>query len=221
MPPAAPARHPNQVLAVLLLAGVAFALSQTMVVPALPALAADLHASTSAASWLLTGYLLSASVATPIAGKLGDLFGKGRVLTGVLLVFSAGSAICALGNSIEVVIAGRVVQGVAGGVFPLSFGIIRDTFAAERVPGAIGLLSAVFGIGGGIGLPLAGVVVDTLDISWLFWIGLIALPAALAAHLVVPPSPPRPRTRVDWLGAALMSGALVALLLGVTEANDW
>jgi len=64
-------------------------------------------------------------------------------------------------------------------------------------------------------------VVDTLDISWLFWIGLIALPAALAAHLVVPPSPPRPRTRVDWLGAALMSGALVALLLGVTEANDW
>jgi len=132
MPPAAPARHPNQVLAVLLLAGVAFALSQTMVVPALPALAADLHASTSAASWLLTGYLLSASVATPIAGKLGDLFGKGRVLTGVLLVFSAGSAICALGNSIEVVIAGRVVQGVAGGVFPLSFGIIRDTFAAEN-----------------------------------------------------------------------------------------
>ena len=220
-PPAARARHPNQVLAVLLLAGVSFALSQTMVVPALPALAADLHASTSAASWVLTGYLLSASVATPIAGKLGDLFGKGRVLTGVLLVFSAGSAICALGNSIEVVIAGRVVQGVAGGVFPLSFGIIRDTFAAERVPGAIGLLSAVFGIGGGIGLPLAGVVVDTLDISWLFWIGLIALPAALAAHLVVPPSPPRPRTRVDWLGAALMSGALVALLLGVTEANDW
>jgi len=221
MPPAAPARHPNEVLAVLLAAGVAFALSQTMVIPALPALAADLHASTSAASWLLTGYLLSASVATPIAGKLGDLFGKGRVLTGVLLIFSAGSAICALGHSIEVVIAGRVIQGVAGGVFPLSFGIIRDTFSAERVPGAIGLLSAVFGIGGGIGLPLAGVVVDTLDVSWLFWIGLIALPAALAAHLVVPPSPPRARTRVDWLGAGLLSAALVALLLGVTEANDW
>jgi EmrB/QacA subfamily drug resistance transporter len=220
---AAPARtrHTTTVMAVLLLAGVSFALSQTMVVPALPEFARDFDASPEAASWVLTGYLLSASVATPIAGKLGDLYGKGRVLTGVLLVFSAGSAVCALGDSIGVVIAGRVVQGVAGGVFPLSFGVIRDTFPAERVPGAIGLLSAIFGIGGGIGLPLSGVVVDNLDLSWLFWIGLIALPAALAAHLVVPPSPPRPRTRVDWVGAALLSGALVALLVGVTKANDW
>src|SRR5215212_5736027 len=148
MPQPAPTRNPAPVLAVLLLAGITFALSQTLVVPALPALARELDASVASASWVLTGYLLSASVATPIVGKLGDLFGKGRVLTGVLLVFSAGSAVCALGDSIGVVIAGRVIQGVAGGVFPLSFGIIRDTFPADRVPGAIGLLSAIFGIGG-------------------------------------------------------------------------
>jgi EmrB/QacA subfamily drug resistance transporter len=221
MAAAPPARSPTPVMAVLLLAGVSFALSQTMVIPALPVFAGELGASTSAVSWVLTGYLLSASVATPIAGKLGDVFGKGRVLTGVLLLFSAGSAVCALADSIEIVIVGRVIQGVAGGVFPLSFGIIRDTFPPERVPGGIGLMSAIFGIGGGIGLPLSGVVVDNLDLSWLFWIGLIALPAALAAHLVVPPSPPRARTRVDWIGAGLLSAALVALLLGVTEANDW
>jgi MFS family permease len=170
---------------------------------------------------VLTGYLLSASVATPIAGKLGDLYGKGRVLTWVMLLFAAGSAVCALAGSIELVIVGRVIQGVAGGVFPLSFGIIRDTFPPERVAGGIGLMSAIFGIGGGIGLPLSGVVVDNMHLGWLFWIGLIALPAALAAHLVVPPSPPRPRTRVDWAGAALLSSALVSVLLGVTRANDW
>src|ERR671916_2606774 len=220
-PASAPAARPTRVLAVLLLAGVSFALSQTMVIPALPAFAGDFGASPAAVSWVLTGYLLSASVATPIAGKLGDLFGKGRVLTGVLVLFSTGSAVCALADSIEVVIAGRVIQGVAGGVFPLSFGIIRDTFPPDRVAGGIGLMSAMFGIGGGIGLPLSGVVVDNFDLSWLFWIGLIALPAALAARLVVPPSPARARTRVDWAGAALLSGALVCVLLGVTEANDW
>ena len=221
MPADAPQRHPTRIMAVLLLAGVSFALSQTMVIPALPAFAEEYGASPEAASWVLTGYLLSASVATPIVGKLGDLYGKGRVLTVVMLLFAAGSTVCALAGSIEVVIAGRVIQGVAGGVFPLSFGIIRDTFPPERVAGGIGLMSAIFGIGGGIGLPLSGIVVDNLHLGWLFWIGLIALPAALAAHLVIPPSPPRPRTRVDWLGAALLSGALVSVLLGVTRANDW
>jgi EmrB/QacA subfamily drug resistance transporter len=220
-PTAAPTRHPTSILVVLLLAGVSFALSQTMVVPALPALADELDASRSSVSWILTGYLLSASVATPLAGKLGDLFGKGRVLTGVLLLFSLGSVVCALAGTIEQAIAGRVIQGVAGGVFPLSFGIIRDTFPRDRVATGIGLLSAVFGIGGGIGLPLSGVVVDHLDLSLVFWIGLIALPAAFAAHRLVPPSPPVERTRIDWVGAVLLSGGLVALLLGVTEANDW
>src|SRR5919112_4396155 len=110
-PPAVPAARPTPVMAVLLLAGVSFALSQTMVVPALPEFARDFDASPEAASWVLTGYLLSASVATPIAGKLGDLFGKGRVLTGVLLVFSAGAVISALAGSIAMLIAGRTLQG--------------------------------------------------------------------------------------------------------------
>ncbi len=98
-------------------------------------------------------------------------------------------------------IAGRVLQGVAGGVFPLAFGIVRDTFPREQVAGGLAIVSAIFGIGGGIGLPLSGVIVDNLDLQWLFWISLIALPAALAAHRLVPPSPPVENTRVDWLGA--------------------
>src|SRR5215213_7895336 len=151
MPDASPAKHPNEVLAVLVLAAISFALAQTLVVPALPALAESMHASASAASWVLTGFLLSASVATPIVGKLGDLFGKGRALTCVMVGFALGSIVCALATSIGVVIAGRVLQGVAGGVFPLSFGIIRDTFPPNRVASGIGLLSASFGIGGGIG----------------------------------------------------------------------
>ena len=213
--------RPTQVLFVLLLAGVSFALSQTLVVPALPQISREFSTGASSASWVLTGFLLSASVATPIVGKLGDLYGKGRVLTVVLIMFSLGGVVCALAGSIGVLIAGRVVQGVAGGVFPLAFGIVRDTFPPERVGTGLGIISAIFGIGGGIGLPLSGVMVDNFDISWLFWISLIALPAALAAQRLIPESAPVEHTRIDWLGAGLLSVALAAILLGVTEANSW
>src|SRR5688500_4725220 len=186
------------VLGALLLAALAFALSQTMVAPALPQITTEFATTSSTSTWVLTGYLLSASICTPLAGKLGDLFGKGRVLTGVLSIFALGSIVCALSGSIEVLIAGRVVQGVAGGVFPLAFGIVNDELPADKRATAIGLISAMFGIGAGIGMPLAGVIVDHAHVAWLFWIGLMALPAAVAAWFLVPPSPARERTRVDW-----------------------
>jgi len=221
--PAALAAETNVtvILATLLLAGLAFALLQTMVAPAIPSIQVALGASTSAATWVLTGFLVSASVCTPIVGKLGDLYGKGRVLFVVLLVFAAGSVIAALAESIEVLIAARVLQGVAGGVFPLSFGIIRDTFPPAKVPLGIGIISATFGIGGGIGLALSGVIVDNLGIHWLFLVGLLAVPAAFVALRAIPASPTRERTRIDWAGAALLSLGLAALLIGVSRANEW
>src|SRR5215216_5428387 len=189
MPAERPPKSPTPILFVLLLAGVSFALSQTLVVPALPSISKEFGASATATSWVLTGFLLSASVATPIVGKLGALFGKGRVLTIVLLLFALGGTVCALAGSIGVLIAGRVIQGVAGGVFPLAFGIVRDTFPPERMAAGLGLISAIIGIGAGIGLPLSGVIADNLGVPWLFWLSLIALPAAVAAHFLVPPSP--------------------------------
>jgi EmrB/QacA subfamily drug resistance transporter len=216
-----PERRPTPVLLTLALACVAFSLSQTLVVPALPSLAEEFDASPSTVSWVLTGFLVSASIATPIVGKLGDLFGKGRVLTAVLLLFSAGAVVNALAGSIGVVIAGRLLQGVAGGVFPLAFGIVRDTFPRDQIAGGLAMISALFGIGGGIGLPLSGVIVDNVDLQWLFWINLIALPAAFAAHRLIPPSPPVPDAKVDWIGALVLSGALAGILLGVSQGSQW
>jgi EmrB/QacA subfamily drug resistance transporter len=219
--PAERVRNPGGVLVVLLLACVAFALSQTLVIPALPDIGREVGSSREATAWLLSGFLLSASIATPIVGKLGDVFGKGRMMTLVLLLFSAGGVVCAVSNSIALLIAGRVIQGVAGGVFPLAFGIVRDTFPPKRMASGLGLISAMIGIGAGIGLPLSGVVADNLGVSWLFWISLIAVPAAVAAHFLVPESPRSARVGIDWIGAVLLSGALGAVLLGVTKANDW
>jgi EmrB/QacA subfamily drug resistance transporter len=209
------------VLGALLLAALAFALAQTMVAPALPAITSEYDTTSSSSAWVLTGYLLSASVCTPLAGKLGDVFGKGRVMTYVLSIFAVGSVVCATAGSIEVLIAGRVIQGVAGGVFPLAFGIVNDELPGEKRAVAIGLISATFGIGAGIGLPLAGIIVDHAHVAWLFWIGLMALPAAVAAWFLVPPSPARERTHIDVRGAVVLSLGLVAVLFGISRANTW
>jgi EmrB/QacA subfamily drug resistance transporter len=212
----------NLTLGVLVLSALAFALTQTMVAPALPAIQKELGTSATEVTWVLTVFLLTASIATPIIGRLGDMFGKERVLLAVLGVFAIGSIVGALSHSIETLIAARAIQGVAGAIFPLAFGIIRDEFPRERVATGIGLISATFGIGGGAGLVLSGVIVDNLSYEWIFWLGLIVIAiAAVATYFFVPESPVKTPAKIDWAGAALLSGTLVSLLLGVSQGNDW
>jgi EmrB/QacA subfamily drug resistance transporter len=215
-------QHYGVTLAVLALAGVAFALLQSLVAPALPEIQHDLHTSESAVTWVLTAYLLSASVATPLLGRLGDIHGKERVLVGVLVVLGVGTLMSALATSLPMLIAGRVVQGIGGGIFPLAFGIIRDEFPRERVAGGIGLMSAILGIGGGAGIVLAGVIVRHLSYHWLFWFPLVAVAvAAVASALFIPESPVKAPERISWGAAALLSGGLAGLLLAVSQTSNW
>jgi EmrB/QacA subfamily drug resistance transporter len=218
----APRQHYGITLGVLALAALAYALLQTMVAPALPEIQHELGATPTTVTWVLTVYLLSASVATPILGRLGDIFGKERTLVAVLILFALGSLIAALSNSLALLVAGRAVQGAAGAVFPLAFGIIRDEFPRERVATGIGLISATFGIGGGAGLVLSGLIVDHLSYRWIFWFGLVVVViATIATHFFVPESPVKSPARIDYGGAALMSGGLISLLLAVSEGNNW
>ena len=215
-------QHPNVTLAVLALSALAFALLQSLVAPALPAIQHQLHASESGVAWILTSYLLSASVATPLIGRLGDIHGKERVLVWVLVALAAGTLLSALATSLPVLLAGRVIQGVGGGVFPLAFGIIRDEFPRERVAGSIGLISAILGIGGGAGIVLAGVLVDNLSYHWLFWVPLVTVVvAAVATALFVPESPIKAPSRISFTAAALLSVGLAAVLLAISEAPSW
>jgi MFS family permease len=193
-----------------------------MVLPALPALQRVLHTTPAGITWLLTGYLLSASVATPILGCLGDRYGKQRILVLVFGALLAGCLLAALASSLLLLIVARVIQGAAGAIFPLAFSIVRDEFPARRVAGAIGLLSATIGIGAGLGMALGGVIVAHLSYHWLFWLPLI--PSALAgfgAARVVPRSPALAGGRLNVGAAVLLSGWLVLLLLGVSEGPVW
>jgi EmrB/QacA subfamily drug resistance transporter len=215
-------QHYGLTLAVLVVGALAYALSQTLVAPALPEIQRQLHTSTTSVTYVLTVYLLTASVATPIMGRLGDMFGKERMLVATLTVFGIGSLVSALSHSIGMLVAGRAIQGVGGAIFPLAFGIIRDEFPRERVATGIGLISATFGIGGGVGLVLSGVIVDNLSYEWIFWLGLIVVAFAIVmTRLFVPESPVKSPSRIDWGGAGLLSLGLVALLVGVSEGNGW
>src|SRR5438552_13795678 len=215
-------QHYNVTLAILTLAGIAYALQQTMVIPALPTLQHDLHTTTTWVTWVLTVYLLVASVATPILGKLGDQYGKERLLVVSLALFLIGSIGAATAWNIWSLIAWRALQGAGSAVFPLSYGIIRDEFPREKVGVAIGLVSAVFGIGGGFGIVLSGVIVDNVSWRWLFIVGAVGIAAALVlVHRFIPESPIKTPSRVDYLGATLLSGGLIAMLVALTEGESW
>ncbi|MGW1721494.1 MFS transporter [Streptomyces sp. NPDC002306] len=199
-----------------------FSMLQSLIAPALPTVQHALHTSQSTVTWVMTAYLLSASVFTPILGRVGDLMGKKRTLVAVLVAVLAGCLLAALAPNIGVLILARVVQGVGGALFPLSFGIIRDEFAASEVSGSISNLSAVIAAGGGVGMVAAGPIVSALDYRWLFWIPVaVVAAAALIALRYVPESRGRAAGQVNWAGAVLLSGWLVALLLPLSQATHW
>jgi EmrB/QacA subfamily drug resistance transporter len=218
-----PARqHYNVTLLVLVVGGVAYALLQSLVVPALPEIQRSLHASETAVGWLLTAFLLSASVGTPILGRLGDMYGKERVLVLTLAILALGTLVSALSSSIGLMVVGRVIQGVGGGIFPLAFGIIRDEFPRDRVSHGIGLMSSLLGVGGGLGVVLAGPIVQHFSYHWLFWFPLIVIVlATVATFRFVPESPVKVPGRVNWPGAVLMSAGLIVVLLAVSQTTSW
>ena len=216
-------RTPHQVTFAVLAAGVAaYALLQSLVTPVLGTIAVDLNTTQETVTWVLTAYLLSASIFTPIMGRIGDIHGKEKVFVLALVALSVGSLLAALATNVQVMIVARIIQGIGGGVLPLSFGIVRDEFPKHKVSGAVGLIASLSAVGAGLGIVLAGPIVNALNYHWLFWLPMIlTIAAAIAAFLLVPESPIRTKGRISWLPAILLSAWLVALLLALSQASNW
>lgn len=214
--------RPGVTFAILALSVASFATLQSLVVPVLPVIQADLGTTTAGVTWTMTAWLIAAAVATPLLGRVGDIVGKRRVFVLSLLAVALGSVIAAVAPSIGVLIAGRVVQGVGGAMFPLAFGIIRDEFPARRLPSAIGAIASVIAIGSGLGTVLAGPLADVLS-----WRGLFLVPVALTvtgavlALLFIPESRERATGGVNPWSALLLSGWLIALLLPLSTGAQW
>lgn len=208
-------------LAVLALAAVAFSVAQTAVVPAIDELSRALHASPRDISWVMSAYLMSAAILTPVAGRLGDMAGKRRMLVIVLAVFTLAGVGAALAPNVWVLVGCRVVQGIGGGVYPLCFGIIGDTFPADRRPVALGVISALTGIGAGGGLLMGGLLLDHASWHWIFWSGAITSGCALAGTLWLPERGVRSPGRVDVVGVLLLAVGLTAPLFALTRTATW
>jgi len=218
-----PDERPGRVVAVLALAGIVAAITQTLVVPLIGDLPTLLHTSASNASWVITATLLSAAVATPVAGRLGDMYGKRRMLLLSTVPLIAGSVVCALATSVIPMIIGRGLQGVGMGVVPLGISLLRDVSPPAKLGSSIALMSASMGVGGALGLPFSAAVAENANWRVLFWVvAALSLLVAVLVQVAVPAG--RAGTgggRFDVLGAVGLGGGLVCLLLAVSKGSDW
>ncbi|MFI1227037.1 MULTISPECIES: MFS transporter [unclassified Streptomyces] len=218
-----PAARPGGVVGILAFAGIVAALTQTLVVPLIAELPKMFDTSASNASWVITATLLAAAVATPVAGRLGDMYGKRRMLLASLAPLILGSVVCALSSSVVPMIAGRALQGLGMGVVPLGISLLRDVVPAEKLGPSIAIMSASMGVGGALGLPFAAAIAENTSWRVLFWV-VAVLAVAVGALIVALVPGDRPATRsggFDLLGAVGLGTALICLLLGVSKGADW
>nr|WP_270070895.1 MFS transporter [Streptomonospora mangrovi] len=207
---------------VLAFAGIVVSLMQTVVIPLVPRLPGLLGATPADTNWAITATLLASAVATPVVGRLGDMYGKRRMLLVSLALLVLGSVVCALSGSLAPLVLGRVLQGLAAGVIPLGISIMRDELPADRLGSAIALMSASLGVGGALGLPAASFLAERADWHVLFWTAAAFGVAALAlVAALVPESSVRSGGRFDLLGAVGLSAVLVCLLLAISNGAGW
>src|SRR5262249_33817867 len=181
-----------------------------------------LSTAPSNATWVLTSTLLSGAVATPIMGRLSDLYGKRRMLLASLAVMVVGALVSGLTSAVLPMIVGRTLQGFAMGAIPLGIGLMRDMLPRERLGSAMALMSSSIGVGGG--LALAAAALGAQHAHWhalLFGAAGLGLLCIVLTLLVVPESPARAAGSFDLAGALGLAAGLVLLLLPVTKGSDW
>ena len=209
----------HSILAGIILAMFLSALEQTIVAPALPAIGKSL-ADVDDLPWVVTAYLLAATVATPLFGKLSDIHGRRAILLAAIGIFIVGSLACAVAPTLWLLVVGRGLQGFGGGgIIPLAQTIIADLLSPRERPMAQSYTSVMFMIASILGPVLGGVLTDHLHWSFIFWINLplggIAIVMTSRALRQLPRHD-RPH-RLDVFGVSLMVSAAISLLL----ALDW
>ncbi|AIY02237.1 membrane transport protein [Arthrobacter sp. PAMC 25486] len=213
---------PQIVIATLAFCGIVVSLMQTLIIPLIPGLPTMLNTTSANASWAITATLLAGAVVTPIGGRLGDMFGKRRILIVSLFAMVVGSVLCALTDSLAIMVTGRALQGLAMGAIPLGISIMRDLLPPQRVGAAVATMSATMGVGGAVGLPLAAFIAQSSDWHMLFWAAAALGAACLAlVWFVLPESTVRTPAKFDSIGALGLAVGLSALLIPVTKGSDW
>ena len=218
-------RNPWPVLLVTVLGFFMIMLDTTIVYVATPSMLSSLHASLDEVLWVFNGYLLTYAVLLITAGRLGDLFGPRQMFAVGLVVFTAASALCGFSHDATQLIAARVIQGVGGALIaPQVLSILMAIFPPERRGAAFGITGAVIGVSTVAGPTLGGLIVTNWDWRWIFFLNVpVGIVALLGTFIVIPDVRAGLRHRLDLVGVALSSAALLAIVYGLIEGQryDW
>ncbi|MDA4124948.1 MAG: MFS transporter [Thaumarchaeota archaeon] len=194
-----------------------------MLTPSLPTIAAEFAVSPAQVSLVLALYSVSGTALNPIVGKLGDVYGKKKILTYVLLIYAAAVTVTGFSPTFEFMLASRTVQGIGLAIFPLVFSLVREEFPRDMVPKAQGIISGMFGVGFAVSLPLGALISN--DFGWrttyhtavpfvLIGTGMIIWKVKESHYI-------RPNQKIDFIGAAILGASLVMFVLALAEGPSW
>jgi MFS family permease len=212
----------KRVVAALAYAGFLASLMQALIVPLMADLPRHLDAGPSETTWLVTATLLSGAVGSVLFGRLGDLYGKKRMIVVSLACLVLGSLIGALATTAGWLIFARCLQGVTMAVVPLGISALRDVVLGNQLIKAIATISAMVGVGGSLGLSLSAFAAQVFAWQWLFWASALLGSLALVAILfTMPAAPSVHRGRLDVVGVIGLAVGVVGLLVGISNGNSW
>ena len=210
------------VLAILCVGVFSTALDQTVVVAALPSVMVDLEiplTDLDKASWIVTGYLISYTVAMPLAGRLSDVYGRVRMFQAALLLFAVGSALVAVAPNFEWIVIARVLQAAGGGAtVPIGLAMAVGAVSPVQRGVALGLVAASAEAGSVLGPLYGGAIIELIGWRWIFWLD-VPQSFALIALLAILPNRANPGAKMDYLGALALGGALTVVTIALSQRS--
>jgi MFS family permease len=211
------------IVAVLIAVEIISAFETSMMFAAVPTLITEFDSDATTVGWSVTAFLLVAAASAAVCGRLGDMYGRERVLIVLLFLAALGSLISVLGGSLASIIAGRTIQGVAGAILPLCLGIAREHLPAPKVPVAVALISGTAVTVGAASALVAGLLLDHASWQMIFIVAAVySVLALLLVLFVLPWRPPREtKTGIDYVGAVAVAASVAAVLLGVNKFGTW
>ncbi|WP_338599105.1 MFS transporter [Sulfolobus tengchongensis] len=216
-------RYAYRALFILAPIAIAVMYTESMLIPSLPTIANDFNVNSATVSWVLTAYLISGVVANPIVGKLGDIYGKKRILVYVMIIYTIAVTLNGFAPNFTSFIIFRTIQGIGLGMFPLAFSLIREEFPPHLVPRAQGIVSAMFGVGSAISLPIAATVAQ--DLGWQYnyhiVIPFVILLTYLTSKEIRESKYINPNSKIDYIGAGILGSSLASMTTAFSEAPTW